>query len=93
MNKWDDIIPSLVNNCYNDNKIFRLSSLETLGFICEEITSKVLKPGEIEQILSAYLTNLKEGKDEEILIITLKAFLNSISLSEKIFSVPVNLLS
>ena len=36
-NEWDSLLPSLTVNAENDDLNIRLTSLTTLGFICEEL--------------------------------------------------------
>jgi len=93
LGKWQNLIPALVSNCYNDNQVFRLASIETLGFICEELTSKTIKSEEVDLILSALITNItgESCTNEEIAKNTLKAFLNCISLAKKNFNTKVNI--
>lgn len=92
LGKWNDIIPNLVNNCYHEKPIFRLASIETLGFICEELTSRMIDNTSVDQILSAIISNIKTETPEEILIASLKAFLNVISLAGQNFSNPVRMI-
>ena len=35
--QWTDLISNLCNNASNENLQVRLSSLQTLGYICEEL--------------------------------------------------------
>ncbi len=86
------MIPSLVNNCFNEQQVFKLASIETLGFISEEITSKMISPGDVDQILSGLISNIKaENASDELLSLSLKAFLNTVTLASKNFTTPVRL--
>ena len=40
--EWNDLIVSLCSNSTNENIDIRNASLQTLGFICEEISSEDL---------------------------------------------------
>ena len=51
----------------------------------------MIKSSEVDQILSALINIIKVESNEEILILSLKAFLNTISLASKNFSAPVSL--
>ena len=93
LGKWPDIILSLVQNSFNENMNFRLASLETLGYICEELSTKTINPKDVELILTAFIRNLNEEScDGTIAKICLTALYNSISLAEKNFKNPVVLL-
>jgi len=52
----------------------------------------MIRSSEVDQILSALISNIKTETNEEILILTLKAFLNTVSLANKNFSTPVLLI-
>ena len=91
LGKWSDIILSLVNNSFNENMNFRLASLETLGYICEELNTKTINPKDVELILTSFIRNLNEENcDINIAKICMNALLHSISLAEKNFKNPVN---
>lgn len=90
LGKWTDIILSLVNNSFNENMNFRLASLETLGYICEELSSKTINPKDVELILTALIRNLNEDScDENIAKICLTALNHSIDLADKNFKNPI----
>jgi importin subunit beta-1 len=40
--QWLDLIPNLAANAANESVDVRLAALETLGFICEELSPKDL---------------------------------------------------
>lgn len=85
--KWPEIVSTLVNTSNHENMDVRLSSLETLGFICEELNSKTILQSDVDQILTAIITNLNhESCDLLIAKFCLNALLNSIVLAEKNFT-------
>jgi importin subunit beta-1 len=56
--QWPEIIPLLSENAVADDINVRLASLQTLGFICEDINPTYLAPENMNQILSAVLMNV-----------------------------------
>ncbi len=89
LGKWSEIISTLSQNAFNENMNFRLASLETLGYICEELSSKSINQNDVELIISALIKNLQhESCDSQIAIICLTALLHSVSLAEKNFKTP-----
>lgn len=56
--QWPDIIPNLSNNSYADDMNVRLASLQTLGFICEDIDPSFLAQDQMNLIIHAVLTNI-----------------------------------
>jgi importin subunit beta-1 len=90
LGKWSNLIPILAHNCFNENINFRVASIETLGYICEELTNKTMQASEVDQILTALITNISDvNVSEDILIISLKGLLNIIPLAGKNFASQV----
>jgi importin subunit beta-1 len=55
---WDGLIPLLSKNSNSDQLNIRLASIQTLGFICEDIDPSYLNSDNLNEILSALLTNV-----------------------------------
>ena len=39
---WDQLLPNLCTNAENDDNYIRMSSLKTLGYICEEVNPNTI---------------------------------------------------
>ena len=90
--KWPEIIECLVSNSFNQNLNFRLASLETLGYICEEINVKSISTQEVDAILTALIKNLNDDAcDLTIAQFCLNALKYAISLAEKNFKNKVKI--
>ena len=85
--QWPDIIPMLSQNSNSDDDNVKLASLVTLGFICEDINPECLSPDNMNQILSAVLTNVYPDKIE-LTKIAMKAFSRAAPITDKNFTVP-----
>jgi len=85
--EWDELIPSLCTNADSTEMNIKLSSLTTLGYICDE-----LKPADINDaiknlILLALTKNItQETENLESTRLAIKALPNSIPYVSKIFS-------
>ena len=84
---WPDLLPSLTQNAFNEDINLKLSAIEALGYVCEEITIKSIDAANVDKILNALIQNLKNGQNsEEVVLQVLKALYYSIRLAEKNFS-------
>ena len=84
---WPDLLPSLTQNAFNQDINMKLSAIEALGYVCEEITIKSIDASNVDKIMNALIQNLKnEQNSVEVVIQVLKALYYSIRLAEKNFS-------
>ena len=83
-----------MTNCSHDNEYYRLSSIITLGYISQEITSKDLVSDDVDKILTGILKNLNSPNNKissnELENTAIVALINYISFARKNFSVAVN---
>ncbi len=78
--KWSSLLPILCNSNF-ENKSFYLSAIETLGFICEELSKKEISSNEVDQILSAIVMCVKNNLNELNMVIgSLKALIRALPL-------------
>ena len=83
---WPDLLPSLTNNAFNEDINMKLSAIETLGYVCEELTTKTIDSSKVDNIMNALIQNLtNENNSVEVILRVLKALYNSIKLAEKNF--------
>ena len=84
---WPDLIPSLTQNAFNQNMNLRLAAIETLGYVCEEVSLKGIDTASVDSILSAIIKNLSD-KTIDVTVVSqcLKALFHTIKLAEKNFS-------
>ena len=84
---WPDLLPSLTQNAFNENINMKLAAIETLGYVCEELTLKNIGSNSVDIIMNSLIQNLINEKNScEVIIQVLKALYDSISLAEKNFS-------
>ena len=83
---WPDLLVSLTNNTFNDNINIKLSAIETLGYVCEELNSKTIDATNVDKIMNALIQNLiKDENTKEVIIQLLKALYYAIRLAQKNF--------
>ena len=84
---WPELLPSLTQNAFNQDINMKLSAIEALGYVCEEITIKTIDASNVDKIMNALIQNLKnEQNSVEVVLQVLKALYYSIRLAEKNFS-------
>lgn len=87
-NEWPEIIDNLSSNATNSADPFvRLASIQTLGFICEDISPQFLGQENMNSILFAVLSNVTPSH-LDLSKIALKAFSRAAPITDKNFSVP-----
>jgi importin subunit beta-1 len=88
--QWPDIIQTLLSITQSWDPKFQQSGLETLGYICEDLSSErndhVLEDSEINLILTAVIQGMKDMESKTQLMST-RAFFNSIEFCRKNFEV------
>ena len=84
---WPDLLPSLTDNAFNTDINMKLSAIEALGYVCEELTIKSIDSANVDKIMNALIQNLtNEQNPVEVVLQVLKALYNTIRLAEKNFS-------
>ena len=86
MTHWPDLIDSLTKNCFNENINLKLAAIETLGYICEEISIKGIDTSTVDNILNSLIQNLINCNDVNICIQVLKSLFSTVKFAEKNFS-------
>ena len=65
----------------------KLSAIEALGYVCEELTTKSIDSSNVDKIMNALIQNLtNEQNPVEVVLQVLKALYYTIRLAEKNFS-------
>lgn len=77
--QWLEVLDILITNATNLNRVFKISALRTLGYICDGLNSEQIGREIANNVLTAIATSLDQKEtDPEIKIIALKAFRNSL---------------
>ena len=83
---WPDLLTSLTNNSFNEDINMKLSAIEALGYVCEELNMKSIDSGSVNNILNALIQNLiKTENNKTIILQVLKALYYAIRLAQKNF--------
>ena len=84
---WPELLPSLTENAFNADINMKLSAIEALGYVCEELTIKSIDPSNVDKILNALIQNLTSPENSvDVVLQVLKALYYAIRLAEKNFS-------
>ena len=87
--EWSELITNLCTNSSHDNPQIRLTSLMTIGYMCEELSPEDLTQELKNQIMLALTNNIsKEAENTEATRLAIKALLNSIPYTTANFQVP-----
>ena len=83
---WPDLLPSLTNNAFNEDINMKLSAIETLGYVCEELNMKSIDSANVDKIMNALIQNLIKGENtKQVILQLLKALSYAIRLAHKNF--------
>lgn len=88
-NEWDELIPTLCTsaNVSEANTDLRHASLQTLGYICEDMKPDHLRDEMKNQIIQVLVTNIsEEAAAVEITKVAIKALESSMGYTTKCFS-------
>ena len=84
--EWPEIIDVLSTNALGQNIDFKLASLETLGYICEELEISHLEIVEIDLVLSALVSNIiSTVENDDIKFSAVRALLQTLRFCQKNF--------
>ena len=87
--EWSELIHTLCTNSTVDNLQIKLTSLTTIGYICEELNPEDLTQELKNQIMLALTSNIsKDAANDQACIIAIKALLNTIPYTTANFKVP-----
>jgi importin subunit beta-1 len=65
--EWLDIVPNLCNNAAHDEAYIRQASLQTLGFICEELEPRDLEDNLKSLVVQALTRNITPDPNADTL--------------------------
>ena len=84
---WPELLTSLTQNSFNNDINMKLSAIEALGYVCEELTIKSIDSSNVDTIMNALIQNLNDANNSvEVVLQVLKALYYAIRLAEKNFS-------
>ncbi len=86
--EWDKLLDILVANAQGPNIEYKLASLETLGYICEELENNSISVAQVDAVLSALVSNvMPQIENENVKMSALTALTHVIRFCEKNFRV------
>ena len=87
LRQWQDLIQTLVNNVINERstEVEREATLETIGYICQDINAQVLEP-QSNAILTAIIHGMrKTEQSNHVRLAATNALLNSLEFTKANF--------
>lgn len=86
--EWQDVIQLMVGTAENENLNVRLSSLQTLGFLADELESRYFNDQQKSFIIQAIVKNIDSSlQDPRIIKVSVKAFYSALHLADVNFNV------
>ena len=82
----------LVSTSQNENKNIRISSIITLGYLGQELTTNEINDEQVSKIISAICLILNDDTDEDILIEAIQTMLLFLPFAKKNFSNNVKII-
>ena len=91
LKEWHEVIPTLAANAQNTNQLFKIATLETLGYICEELEKSALSESEVDTILNAIVPNaMPHIESPEVKLTAMTALYACIPFCEKNFKIEAD---
>lgn len=87
LHQWDNLIETLCNNAQSDSLYIRMASLQTLGYLSEDLDPSLIPASQMNEILYALLTNMN-AQQLELTKISVEAFKRTAPYLLKNFQVP-----
>jgi len=84
--EWSNLLPTLLQySTTEDNDGIKVASLETLGYICEELSDEYVDQSEINQILTAIVDGAAPTRSKEVVYAAITALRNSLDFASTNF--------
>jgi len=81
---WPELIPALLQNMNNPQA--KQSTLDALGYTCEELSAEGLEQAVVDQVLTAVVQGIrKEEPDNEVRLAATNALLNALTFAQSNF--------
>ena len=79
LNHWPEILSILITNSTNMNKVFKVSALRTLGYICDGLPDQVVNQAQADSILTVLASSLDPVEEDlEVKSVALASLRNSL---------------
>ncbi|XXG61424.1 hypothetical protein AAC387_Pa05g0043 [Persea americana] len=86
-NQWPELIGSLLSNIHHHPAHFKQATLETLGYICEEVSSDVVDQDQVNTILTAVVQGMNSSEgDNDVRLAATRALCNALGFAQVNFT-------
>jgi len=85
--QWPELMGSLLSNIHHVPVLVKQSTLETLGYLCEELSPKVVDQGQVNKILTALIQGMNSTeKNNDVRLAAIRALYNALGFAQANFS-------
>ena len=88
--QWPELVDSLLSNIHQLQPYVKQATLDTLGFLCEEVSSDVFDQDKVNKILTAVVQGMTAGEGNlEVRLAATRALHNALGFAQANFSTDV----
>ncbi|GMN31426.1 hypothetical protein TIFTF001_003239 [Ficus carica] len=85
--RWPELIESLLSNTHLVAAHTKQATLETLGYICEEVSSEVIEQSEVNKVLTAVVQGMNASEsNNDVRLAATRALYNALGFAQANFS-------
>ncbi|KAL7672218.1 hypothetical protein ACOME3_007112 [Neoechinorhynchus agilis] len=87
---WPDLIPQLSTNILkvDTSEALRISSLESIGYVCQDLDDSAINPEDSNKVLTAIVHGMRAGEtSDDVKLAAANAMLNSLEFCQRNFEV------
>jgi importin subunit beta-1 len=85
--QWPELIGSLLSNSHQVPAYVKQATLETLGYLCEEVSHEVVDKDQVDKILTAVVQGMNSSeKNNDVRLAATRALYNALGFAQANFS-------
>ncbi|CAA0813032.1 Importin subunit beta-1 [Striga hermonthica] len=84
--QWPELIASLLSNVHQVAPHVKQATLETLGYICEEVGPEAVEQDQVNKILTAVVQGMNANESSEVRLAATRALYNALGFAQANFS-------
>ncbi|CAH9111887.1 unnamed protein product [Cuscuta epithymum] len=84
--QWPELIGSLLSNIHQVSTHVKQATLETLGYLCEEVSPDVVDQDQVNKILTAVVQGMNATEGNDIRLVATRALYNALGFAQANFN-------
>ncbi|CAH9111097.1 unnamed protein product [Cuscuta europaea] len=84
--QWPELIGSLLSNIHQVSAHVKQATLETLGYLCEEVSPDVVDQDQVNKILTAVVQGMNATEGNDIRLVATRALYNALGFAQANFN-------